>query len=57
MPSGALALSVYAPANFLMMVCFGASNPVISILVPRGMRAQALAIMFLTGNLMGSVGP
>jgi len=57
MPSGALALWVYAPANFLMMVCFGASTPVISILVPRGMRAQALAIMFLTGNLMGSLGP
>lgn len=57
MPSGVLALWVYAPANFFMMVCFGASTPVISILVPRGMRAQALAIMFLTGNLMGSVGP
>jgi MFS family permease len=57
MPSGALALWAYAPANFLMMVCFGASTPVISILVPRGMRAQALAIMFLTGNFMGSLGP
>jgi len=57
MPNGSLALWAYAPANFLMMVCFGASTPVISILVPRGMRAQALAIMFLTGNLMGSLGP
>jgi MFS family permease len=57
MPNGVLALWIYAPANFLMMVCFGASTPVVSILVPRGMRAQALAIMFLTGNLMGALGP
>jgi MFS family permease len=57
MPSGALSLLVYAPANFFMMVCFGASTPVIPLLVPKGMRAQALAIMFLTANLIGSLAP
>jgi MFS family permease len=57
MPTGTLALWAYAPANFLMMLCFGASTPVISILVPQEMRAQGLAIMFLTGNLAGSLGP
>ncbi len=57
MPSGELSLIVYAPANFFMMVCFGASTPVIPLLVPRGMRAQGLAIMFLTANLPGSLGP
>ncbi len=57
MPSGELSLLVYAPANFFMMVCFGASTPVIPLLVPKGMRAQAIAIMFLTANLIGSLGP
>jgi MFS family permease len=57
MPSGDLSLLVYAPANFFMMVCFGASTPVIPLLVPKGMRAQALAIMFLTANLIGSLAP
>jgi MFS family permease len=57
MPTPTLALWLYAPANFLMMLCFGASTPVISILVPKEMRAQGLAIMFLTGNLAGSLGP
>jgi MFS family permease len=57
MPSGALSLLVFAPANFFMMVCFGASTPVIPLLVPKAMRAQGLAIMFLTANLVGSVGP
>jgi MFS family permease len=57
MPKAELSLLVYAPANFFMMVCFGASTPVIPLLVPKGMRAQALAIMFLTANLVGSLGP
>jgi MFS family permease len=57
MPTPALALWIYAPANFFMMLCFGASTPVISILFPKAMRAQGLAIMFLTGNLAGSLGP
>jgi MFS family permease len=57
MPSAGLSLLVYAPANFFVMVCFGASTPVIPLLVPRGMRAQALAVMFLTANLAGSLGP
>jgi MFS family permease len=57
MPSGELSLIVYAPANFLTMICFGASTPVIPLLTPKGMRAQTLAIMFLTANLIGSLGP
>jgi len=57
MPTAAVSLLVYAPANFFMMVCFGASTPVIPLLVPKGMRAQAIAIMFLTANLVGSLGP
>jgi MFS family permease len=57
MPTGELALLVYTPANFFMMICFGASTPVIPLLVPKGMRAQAIAIMFLTANLVGSLGP
>ncbi len=57
MPSGELSMLVYAPANFFMMVCFGASTPVIPLLIPKGMRAQAIAIMFLMANLVGSFGP
>ncbi len=57
MPTPELALLVYTPSNFFMMVCFGASTPVIPLLVPKGMRAQAIAIMFLTANLVGSLGP
>jgi MFS family permease len=55
--TGDAAMLIFAPANFFMMLCFGASTPVIPLLVPAGMRAQAVAVMFLTANLIGSLGP
>jgi MFS family permease len=57
MPTPRLALFTYGPANFLTMVCFGASTPAIPLLTPAGMRSQGVAVMFLAGNLMGALGP
>jgi hypothetical protein len=56
-PTPQLALIAYGPANFLTMVCFGASTPAIPLLAPAGMRSQGVAVMFLAGNLMGALGP
>lgn len=57
MPTPQLALIAFAPANFLTMVCFGASTPAIPLLAPAAMRSQGIAVMFLAGNLMGALGP
>jgi len=57
MPTPQLALIAYAPANFLSMVCFGASTPAILLLAPAGMRSQGVAVMFMAANLMGALGP